>query len=561
MKRTYFIDYNLFTGGSSHPLSHYFINSSHNTYIMNHQIKGNASECGYILHLNMKKGGCIEIDPVSIKNEDVAISHAFIDGKTMNNVSLTDILKVVTSWIEKNKEKVIGPIILSFDNKTISKEEDQKKVWKVLKEELYDEKHKDKIWYYPLNKIVVDDKINLDSLKGKILIKWDQCFAIDNKNKTCLRTEELNKINKLPEEKLDVKRTESSEEIAEGIKAPKEEKITVGNYTSGKGLIPPTWWLESGFFDRKKGEKIEEFIPKKDEHLRWVHFAKTNYPITKTILSDKVKGEMMSISWGKGKFDTINKNIVVNSINNFVRVFPPGTNIASGNYNPVSSWNNGCQLVALNIQKQDKYYFINQEFFRDGPYRLKPSWLLTKEPKEEEYNNNKTITITIKNLKLNNNPTKKDYYKKMELYGPKDNYDGKIKPKSVTDDSVSWVVTGVSKTAPIIYLNVELDIRKAFDVENRTTGKKVLNNRKFQVAKEIDYKKKEGEYKDTRIVYYERDSYAENTLEKDYPRCFPRAVLNSKFEKEKIDQNQKYLDMIYDNDLKYVTCDITYKWN
>ena len=88
----------------------------------------------------------------------------------------------------------------------------------------------------------------------------------------------------------------------------------------------------------------------------------------------------------------------------------------------------------------------------------------------------------------------------MELFGPSDNYENKIKPEMVGNDSVKWIVNGVSKTAPIIFIRAELDIRKAFDVEGKTTSKKKLNKREFKLAKEIDYTKKEDTYKEQFIM-------------------------------------------------------------
>ena len=135
------------------------------------------------------------------------------------------------------------------------------------------------------------------------------------------------RINGLKEFKSDLEREKSVEKMPADIDVEEEKIIEIGNYESGKGLIPPTWWFGKDYFELKTNEKLKEFIPKKDK--RWVHFAKTNYPLTKIVVPSEVKGEMMSLSWNDKRFSNFNKNILINTINNFIRVFPPGTNIGS----------------------------------------------------------------------------------------------------------------------------------------------------------------------------------------------------------------------------------------
>lgn len=195
-----------------HILSHYFIDSSHNTYLIDNQIIGNASYCGYIAHLNLIKGGCLEIDPVEINKEknDVYVSHAYVSG-LVGRIKLSIVLKLIKEWIEKNYNEMKGPLILSFDNKTIKTKEDHNIVWKVLNNEIYGESNNNQKWYYSLNKHA---NVPLKDLKGKILIKWDQCDQYDFKT-GCSR-------------KLDY---------------DKSKTLNCGQsktgYERGKGLIPP----------------------------------------------------------------------------------------------------------------------------------------------------------------------------------------------------------------------------------------------------------------------------------------------------------------------------------
>jgi len=64
------------------------------------------------------------------------------------------------------------------------------------------------------------------------------------------------------------------------------------------------------------------------------------------------------------------------------RVYPGGIRLDSSNYNPVSAWSTGCQLVALNFQTCDAALRANDGRFRENGncgYVLKPEELLNKD--------------------------------------------------------------------------------------------------------------------------------------------------------------------------------------
>jgi hypothetical protein len=65
---------------------------------------------------------------------------------------------------------------------------------------------------------------------------------------------------------------------------------------------------------------------------------------------------------------------IYNYIPKFIRTYPRGKNILSGNYPFLHKILYGANMVALNMQKQDKHTMMMIEFFRDGCIRLKPSW-------------------------------------------------------------------------------------------------------------------------------------------------------------------------------------------
>jgi len=62
----------------------------------------------------------------------------------------------------------------------------------------------------------------------------------------------------------------------------------------------------------------------------------------------------------------------------FSRIYPAGTRFSSTNYNPISAWMHGSQMVALNYQKLDNGMIHNQAMFQlqgGCGYVIKPSHL------------------------------------------------------------------------------------------------------------------------------------------------------------------------------------------
>ena len=99
----------------------------------------------YLAFLNHFRGGCLEIDPSGITKdqEDVLIYHQGFP-QTNNDVRLSVLLKLILVWVRyvTSNSSLIGPIILSIDNKKIRRYQDQQVIWKVLMQTLYHPRNK-----------------------------------------------------------------------------------------------------------------------------------------------------------------------------------------------------------------------------------------------------------------------------------------------------------------------------------------------------------------------------------------------------------------------------------
>ncbi|KAI4888029.1 hypothetical protein NFI96_034696 [Prochilodus magdalenae] len=94
--------------------------------------------------------------------------------------------------------------------------------------------------------------------------------------------------------------------------------------------------------------------------------------------------EMASFKESKAKHfaDNAASAFVHHNMDKLSRVYPAGSRTDSSNYNPVPMWNAGCQIVALNFQTRCKQMDLNQgRFLPNGKcgYILKPEFMRNPE--------------------------------------------------------------------------------------------------------------------------------------------------------------------------------------
>lgn len=90
------------------------------------------------------------------------------------------------------------------------------------------------------------------------------------------------------------------------------------------------------------------------------------------------------------------------------RTYPAGKRVDSSNYNPITPWSVGCQMVALNFQTSDTPLVLNDGRFRSdrrSGYILKPKSILDDQVERKE--DEEVITIP-KELKMIRVPTAKE---------------------------------------------------------------------------------------------------------------------------------------------------------
>uniref|UniRef100_A0A8C2MVM7 Phosphoinositide phospholipase C n=1 Tax=Cricetulus griseus TaxID=10029 RepID=A0A8C2MVM7_CRIGR len=348
------------------PLNHYYINSSHNTYLLRNQFCGQSSVEGYIRAL--KRGcRCVEVDVWDGPGGEPIVYH----GHTLTSrILFKDVVATIAQYAFQSSDY---PFILSLENHC-SWEQQQtlaQHLTEILGEQLLST---------TIDELLMDKLPSPEQLQGKILVKGKKLrtiedIEVDEEEEGELEKDQGSEVDPGAYPELDTQLQPESQELVSGnevMACPMSCLLICGHILAqAPSNIPGSSFLSNQDSTTILYPELSALVV----YLRTVPFcsfihSKENYHICDVSSFSEAKARHLIREEGN--------NFVQHNARQLCRVYPSGLRTDSSNFYPQEFWNAGCQMVAMNMQTAGVAMDICDGFFRQNGgsgYVLKPIFL------------------------------------------------------------------------------------------------------------------------------------------------------------------------------------------
>lgn len=362
----------LTTHDMSHPLSSYFVSSTHNSYLSGNQLHG-RSTADAIRRALALGARVIELDCYSANDAALITAEPWVThgGTLTGKLPFREAVRAVAEYAFR-PENVIpsdAPVILTLENHCSKSGQSVQAA--ILREELGGLLHvppEGRPAAYP----------SPEAMRGKVLIRDKPGRPLEYAGAS--EAAEAAAAEAADQDDVDLDDDQAEQEAAQAAAIAAQTAAETGSRPAAAAAAASAASSPATVQPKVLHPDLMALVAVPNMKFRGFHKLAAYCPGP---ASSSFSEDLMAAVAKGTKLKGSPSSIAELAKKHLLRVYPKGVRVDSSNFSPARYWSLGCQLAALNYQYGDRAVHTNQAFFSQNGgcgYVLKPAWMRSDGP-------------------------------------------------------------------------------------------------------------------------------------------------------------------------------------